>query len=223
MSHNRVSEKTKIKEGRGMGHGRDYKPWITVKEFGSSGVRSAFPDWKHGRMIQCLSQAERNVYIKMRWDDRVIDIREQYPLDIEETDSIAERLGFKPCNNGLTHMTTDFLVDIDDGSHIAISVKKNRKALEDERTKEKLTIEYYYWTERNIPFSVVFEEEAVNPVEVRNIHDVIGCYNAVNIRDDIGRLRHRIARKEILADMTKEINYDELMTKYLEENSNDRH
>lgn len=217
MSHKRVSEERKIKEGRGTGHGKDYKPWIMIREFGSEGVRSAFPDWKHGRMIQCLSQAERNVYLKMRWDDRVTDIREQYPLDLEKTNDIARRLGFMPPDNGRTHMTTDFLVDINDGSHIAISVKKSRDVLKDARTKEKLTIEYYYWTEREIPFSVVFEEEALNPIEIRNIRDVIGCYKTTVTNDKIALLRHKIAHKEIIVDMTKEINYSELLDRYIEE------
>ena len=38
----------KLEEGRGKGHGRDYKPWIETREVSSSGTCSNPIDWKTG-------------------------------------------------------------------------------------------------------------------------------------------------------------------------------
>ena len=47
-----------IKEGRGQGTGKDYKPWIHVRDFSSQGKVSRIQGWKSGRAIQCLSSLE---------------------------------------------------------------------------------------------------------------------------------------------------------------------
>ena len=35
-----------VKEGRGKGRGKDYKPWITIQDFPSVGRASRLPGWK---------------------------------------------------------------------------------------------------------------------------------------------------------------------------------
>ena len=90
-----ISEEGRRLEGRGTGTGALYKPWIKCRELNSTGVATSFPDWKHGRMVELLSQAELWWYVVLRWDDDVIDIREQFPLDKERTDGIARRYGFR--------------------------------------------------------------------------------------------------------------------------------
>lgn len=35
-----------VKEGRGKGRGKDYKPWITIRDFPSVGRASRSPGWK---------------------------------------------------------------------------------------------------------------------------------------------------------------------------------
>ena len=89
----RITTARKLKEGRGTGTGADYKPWIQAREIGSVGTESVFNDWKHGRPIQCLSQGEMKTYHALRWRDDVLDIREQFPLDLKLTLAIAHRLG----------------------------------------------------------------------------------------------------------------------------------
>lgn len=203
----RISEDGKVKEGRGLGTGASYKPWIKIRELNSSGTASSFPDWKHGRMVELLSQAELWAYLKIRWNDSVTDIREQYPIDLTATNSIARRLGFRPAGNGQTHMTTDLLVSIDDGGTMAVSVKAERKGLaEDRRRMELLAIEYEYWKACGVPWQIMFKED-LNPVEIRNIRDAVSCYDIRKVTDEYSFIRHLIARKIITVDMTKPIDY----------------
>ena len=90
----RITEEGKLKQNRGTGTGADYIPWIRAREFNSKGTASTFADYKHGREIQVLSQGELYYYYLLRWQDDVVDIREQYPLDFEETIKIADEMGW---------------------------------------------------------------------------------------------------------------------------------
>ena len=209
----RISEDGKVKEGRGLGTGASYKPWIKIRELNSSGTASSFPDWKHGRMVDLLSQAELWAYLTIRWNDSVTDIREQYPIDLATTNSIARRLGFRPAGNGRTRMTTDLLVSMEDGKTVAVSAKAERKDLEEKKKKmELLAIEYEYWKSYGIPWQIMFKED-LNPIEIRNIRDAVSCYDIRKVTDEFSFVRHLIARKIITVDMTQPIDYREIIEK----------
>ena len=50
--------------------------------------------------MHLLSMGEMYVYYILRFNDEVVDIREQFPLELEETLAIASELGYKhPKNN----------------------------------------------------------------------------------------------------------------------------
>ena len=52
--------------------------------------------WKHGRIHHLLSRPETNYFYCVEWEDRVVDIREQFPLlPQEDTQRIARSLGIK--------------------------------------------------------------------------------------------------------------------------------
>ena len=86
----RISNETKRKRKWGTGDGAEYKPYIITSEFNSLGTTAVITDWKTNRAVHCLSQGEKLWYYILRWDDNNIDIKEQYPLDINETVKIAE-------------------------------------------------------------------------------------------------------------------------------------
>ena len=209
----RISEEGKFKEGRGKGVGADYKPWIKIREVSSQGTACTIQDYKHGREIQLLSQGEMFYYYLLRWDDDVVDIREQYPLILKETKAICDELQWIHPNNGQTHMTTDMLVTFADGHLVAYSVKPDRKVLENPRVVEKLYIERLYWERRGVEFRLVFKSD-VNRIRVRNIMDVVSCYDPRNIQDSFGMLRYKIAHKEISVDLDKRIDYHALLQKH---------
>lgn len=206
-----ISEEGKRLEGRGTGTGALYKPWIKCRELNSTGVATSLPDWKHGRMVELLSQAELWWYVVLRWDDDVIDIREQFPLDKERTDGIARRYGFRPAGNGRVHMTTDLLVSWADGTLTAFSVKTDRTSvMNNRRTMEKQAIEYEYWKEKGIRWGILYKED-LNPVKVFNILDVVPHYGSEMAHDEFAYIRHLIATKRIIVDMDREIDYGRLI------------
>lgn len=95
----------------------------------------------------------------------MIDIREQYPLDIEETVAIAATLGIRHPVNIKTKtpipLTTDFVVTIKTaiGPIDQARTIKHVKHLSSNRVMEKFEIERLYWERRNIDWGIATERE----------------------------------------------------------------
>lgn len=145
MSIYHVTEERKMRDKRGKGTGADYKPWIYVREIKSDGTSSEPIDWTNGRTCQLLSQGEKYLWYYLRWDDSVKNIYEQYPLNLDATNSIAFNSGIKPMLNGKKHMTTDFYVEYQD-----IDTKINRKKV---NIKNIITNEIV-----SLPYSLIIQE-----------------------------------------------------------------
>ena len=210
-----VSLKTKIKQKRGQGEGANYKPWILTREVkGNTGTSTILKDWKHGRQVHLLSQGELWAYYILRWRDDVVDIREQYPLNIDSTIMIADMLGYKhPQKNGQDIvMTTDLFVTVlhdNRQSQIAYCVKSDESVLDSQRCVEKLTIERIYWEAKGIPFKLIYKNK-LNPHLVNNIRDVCTYYNINDCYTEEQLIKHHIAHKQIIVDMTVPIDYNNL-------------
>ncbi len=210
----KIKEERKIREGRGTGTGADYKPWIKIREVNSIGTASTVMDYKTGRPVELLSQGEVYYYYILRWEDTVEDIREQFPLELDRTLEIADKLGIKHPHNRSTRMTTDLLVTRTNGTLEAYSIKADRGVLEKEREREKLFLEKSYWESKGIPFHICLKED-VNLVYVQNIMDVISCYDPSRVQDAHGMIRYLIAHKKISVDMMSSLlSYDALITQY---------
>ena len=153
----RKSEKTKLKEGYGTGTGANYIPYIQTREFNSKGTTCNARDWITGRTVELLSQTEMRVWYLLRWDERVVDIREQFPLDLEITKKIADDSGIThPRYKGeYVHMTTDFIITLKNGKQIALHVKPDKNEYKKSRRQmEKTFLEKYYWEKyQNTKFS----------------------------------------------------------------------
>lgn len=202
------SEQTKEKLKMGTGAGADYKPWIQVGEFGSVGTAGRVVDWKTGRVVHLMSQVEIYFWYILRWNDNILDIREQVPLDLETTERIAEEYGIcHPSKNGKpVVMTTDFLVDVAEGS-MAFSIK--RTANLSERALEKLYLEQHYWMHQDVPWKLVTADD-FDMLTARNIRDIVAFYNVTDFNDRISFLKFLVARKYIQIDISKELDWQEL-------------
>lgn len=201
MSGNVASRKTKIKEKRGFGTGAEYKPYIKAREVPSLGTCTNIIDWKHGRIIQTLSEREAMLYYILRWDDQNVDLREQYPLDLETTNLMAEKHGIIPPFNGKDNMTTDILATRKDGSLVAWSLKDKRDTVANHpRTIEKLYIEKLYWGFNKVEWHLVYKED-LNPIYADNIRLCTEFYDRNKVFDDVSLLKHMIAVKKISVDM----------------------
>ena len=160
------------KEKRGQGNGKNYKPYLTVRDVASKGRVHRRPAVTHGRIVHLLSDLELAAFLLFDWDVSVTDIREQFPLDPEKTINIAKRLGIKhPAAKGVIQvMSTDLLIDINQDGQIlpqAISVKY-RDELENTRVIEKLELEHRYWDGEQVEW-FLFTENEVPKALVQNI------------------------------------------------------
>src|ERR1700759_2350121 len=108
-----------LSEGRGKGRLDKYKPWLTVHDVPSSGLSQRLVGRKSGRLHHVLSDGEANAFLEFDWDDDVLDIREQYPLDRNLTRPVAGEMSVTHPRDQNTStdivMTTDFMLDLKAG------------------------------------------------------------------------------------------------------------
>lgn len=142
---------------------------------------------KTGRIHHLLSDLEAKAFHVFERDDRVLDIREQYPLNRLKTRAIAEKLGFyhpfDPKSGVDIVMTTDFLLDLqlDDGAIVNVAVScKYGDDTEAIRFKEKFEIERIYW-QTNFTELVLFDESQINLDRFNNLQ-------AAHAHHDVGEL-----------------------------------
>ncbi|MDD9267871.1 TnsA endonuclease N-terminal domain-containing protein [Paenibacillus sp. GCM10023248] len=175
-----------LKEGRGQGEGKDYKPWINIHSFSSRGQVVRDYSYTVGRVHHLMSKLERNYFVMLDWDDSVVDIREQYPIiEFDKTVAIAKRLGYKhPMRNKVPIViTSDFCFKkIQEGeAQTVIHTVKPSFDLEDKRVLEKLEIEKLYYTEKGIEWQVITEKN-MNKAEIRNLLWIRPAFFIENVR-----------------------------------------
>lgn len=222
----KISDKTKRKQKRGEGTGANYSPWIQVREMTRDlGIRSLVIDWKTGRQVHLLSLNEVHWYYITRWRDDVIDIREQFPLDKEKTDWIADHLHVQ---EPAGVMTTDMLVTYLDENGIkkekAYSVKNSYKDVFGDisdpkvlRRVELLRIEMAYWRLKNIDYEIIFGDRQINKIFAENIAIVIDMYNADKVMNRQDFLCYLIAHKYLKIETmeTQPLDFVKLTEQYL--------
>ncbi len=150
-----------IKEGRGQGTGADYIPWIKIQDFPSNGVCSRILGRTTGRVHHLLSRNESAYFYLLDCSTIVSDIREQFPLRLQDTLDIARSLGIRhPWDNSSTFpivMTTDFLITTSEGL-LARTIKETGE-LSNPRVLEKFAIEHAYWKHYDIDWKIVTEKQ----------------------------------------------------------------
>ena len=89
------------KEKRGQGFGKDYKPFLTVRDVPSKGRVHRRPALTHNRVVHLLSDLELAAFLLFDWMPTVVDIREQFPLNPETTiDFRAHKRGKRKSDRG---------------------------------------------------------------------------------------------------------------------------
>jgi hypothetical protein len=160
-----------IKEGRGSGEGKDYKPWLTVRDVSSLGRSHRIFGHKSQRTHHLLSDLELAVFLLLEWCSETLDIREQFPLRLEETQAIAVEAGIAhPAYRGKPHiMTSDFLVNTSNSNEPKYVLQaKYTESLHDARTIEKMEVERRYWVNKSVPWRIVTEKD-IPPTLSQNI------------------------------------------------------
>lgn len=243
-----------LKEGRGQGHGAEYKPWITIHDFPSQGRSHRALGWKTRRVQHFLSDHELRYLLLLDWADSVTDVREQFPLiEYDITQEIAKDMGIKhPTDtaSGFPYIfTTDFLISIhSDGKTVEIArTVKPARELEITRVIEKFELERRYWLAKGVDWGIVTEREmprilaanidvihsaykleATPEMDIQNLlllanmlKDRLRTSNgsisgvAAKLDEEMNLsggtsltvFKHLIARKEVLLDMGKKLDF----------------
>lgn len=176
-----------IKQGRGSGTGKDYQPWLTVRDLPSEGRSHRVWGFQAQRTHHFFSDLELAAFFLFDWSASVTDIREQYPLRLDDTRELATQAGIRhPQMQGkIQIMSTDFLVDtnLPERRQFAIQVKTSSD-LSNPRTVEKLELERRYWKLKKIPWYLLTEKQ-IPPVVSENI---AWLYPAQHVVDGIESL-----------------------------------
>ena len=216
----RKSDKSKLKQGYGTGRLGNYKPYIRVSEFNSPGTCANPIDWKTGRTVHLLSQVEKQFWYMLRFSNQIYDVREHFPLDLEETKKLANKLGIPHPHNdkGYCVMTTDFLVDLKNGEQLALSLDSNITVEQTKSKSKKVEYRYLekeYWNEKGIDWILV-PKDAINKIYAKNIEDVTYYYSYEYVTDDISLVKHLIANKYLMVDMATDLlDYKEITEKLM--------
>ena len=185
--HTKESIAKRIKQGRGMGTGSEYKPWLTVHDFPSNSRVHRIWDPRLNRMRDLLSDLEEKVYYFYWWSSKITQIREQFPLlPQEETISIAQEFGLEhprdPKTKYPTVMTTDFFLDCESLTgkvHYARTVKPASQ-LKNPNVIGKFEIERIYWEHRGINWKIVTEADI--PFNTTfNVKWIYPCYSETGV------------------------------------------
>jgi hypothetical protein len=154
------------KEGRGEGIGRDYNPWVKVSDFSSSGRVSRVLGWKTNREHHFISDGETKLFYLFEWSDRIVDIREQFPLlDRELCFKIAEDMGVKypkDLKSGTPYvLSTDFMLTVTHEGKNTYEARtfKPSKSLNNKGTAMKLEIERRYYASQGTNWKIVTEKD----------------------------------------------------------------
>ncbi|WP_336151306.1 TnsA endonuclease N-terminal domain-containing protein [Acinetobacter ursingii] len=192
----------RIKEGRGQGSGASYKPWLRIHEVPSQGLSHRIYSFKTRRTHHLLSNLELGVFLTLDWIEHIQDIREQFPLRLDETLEIAINNGIKHPNvRGINQvMTSDFLVDSSSHKQFVIQVKPLSE-LKNPRTIEKLEIERKYWQSKNIPWYIITEKE-LNPTVLDNIK---WLYTSLTDTEDYTQLLNALNNFEFICQQNKQM------------------
>ncbi len=173
-----------IKEGRGQGEGKEYKPWLQVNDISSKGRVTRLHGNKADRMHHFLSDMEKKVFYLYEFEPVVVDIREHYPLlDLLETPEILDSKMKKRLIDNKTSLphilTTTFLIKLQENGQttfIARSVKLS-KELEKNSVIELYEIQRRYWSEvKKIDYGIITEKE-IPEVRCKNLEWLHSAYD----------------------------------------------
>lgn len=167
--------KQRIKEGRGKGKLKEYKPWLNIQDVPSTGQVNRKTSWTTGREHQLMSELELHYLFVFDWMPFIVEIREQFPLlPHGDTLVIAEELGIQhptdPSTNEPIVVTTDFVITVEEGGMLtdrAVAIKPARE-LQNPRVIEKLEIERVYWQTVGVHWCIGTERD-LDMVFVRNV------------------------------------------------------
>ncbi len=228
------SDINKILEGRCRGQGSEYVGFKKANESHSIGTATQIYDPVTDRVVDVLSMGEMYFFWLKRFEEKVIEIKEQVIMIPDIVAKVAHENGLNIPNRILT---TDFLVLYDDGTLKAYSIKSGRKNFDKEtctdervwkRNIRRQILEKKYWESLGVEWELVFSED-MNYKKAVNIRSVMQCYDKENVSTPDHMYRYLIAHKHIVVDLDNYIRFAEIanaheaeIKKLYEEVTNDK-
>lgn len=170
----KTSYQSKLKQKRGIGRGKDYIPWIKVREFSGKGNNKRVLGLKSGRIHNFLSNFEASLFYIFDLDKNIEEIREQFPLlEVEIAKELAEEAGIRyPSDkNDEPHiLTSDYFLTYTDGREVAITMKYLKDITK--RQLELFEVERRYWNVKGIQWKIVTELEMPSKDLLMNYEDI---------------------------------------------------
>lgn len=170
-----------VADGNGAGEGESYKPWLRVQDVPSRGRSRKVQGMKVNRIHQVFSDLEYRYLTVLEFSERVVDIREQYPLfPTEEAQQIAARLGIAypryPATTVPYVMTTDFLVTCTDTAGQKYTAARTLKYSDEltadkslQRRLEKFELEKALWASKGVIDWGIVTENMLGRALIRNL------------------------------------------------------
>jgi hypothetical protein len=171
-----------LAERRGIGVGRDYRPWLQIQDVPSSGRSHRPYGIKTQRVHHLLSDGEWKCFLRFEADPMVVDVQEQFPMDRMGTFREAHALGVRHPRtlDGTPYvMTIDFLVTRATSTGLVrtpYTFKYDPETLAP-RERELMSITQAFWAGMGSELQVLdqsFFDEAfnINYDSVRAYHDI---------------------------------------------------
>lgn len=164
-------QKRWIKEGRGQGYLKDYKPWLTIRDVNSKGRSHRVFGHTTQRTHHLLSDLQLAIFLLLDWNPLITDIREQFPLPLNTTLEISEeaQISHPKVKNALQTISSSFYVTSQSTNQTNFVIRtKYTNSLQDERIIEKLELERRYWKSTDTPWYMLTEKE-IPSVVLNNI------------------------------------------------------
>ena len=163
------------KQGRGTGAKEFWLPWLTEADLPPRfGHKTRYASAICPRVGIALSSIEVITRSYYEFVSNVDDVREQFPLDREQTRRIARKLGIKhPCDPDSRVdivMTTDLVVSLKepDGSFLELPRScKSHTRVHDFNQAEHAEIERRYWADRGRNWRMVTDSARSMPPVLR--------------------------------------------------------
>ncbi|MEH7114576.1 TnsA endonuclease C-terminal domain-containing protein [Neobacillus niacini] len=196
-----------LDEGRGAGIGKDYKPWLRVQDIASQGRSTRIYSFTSQRVVHMLSDLQLYYFYLLEFDDRVVDIRENYPaLDFHELNIPLDGELTKKLFNSKTKaphvFEVSFLVtrmDQQNKPYYEARAIKSSSEFEKKTTIQRLELLHRYFERKQIDFGIVTEKE-INKQFARNIGWILTAYDLHDYPDLIGNFHY--LKQDMLNDLT---------------------
>lgn len=152
--------RSRIRRRRGVGFGKEYVPWLKIRDVPSRGTSSVVSGIHIRRPYHLLSELEAIYFFLIERRSSIIDIQEQWPiLDVDQTLTLCALSGVQHRYRGQypEPFTIDFLITEEIEGQIkcrAASIKTHADAV-DPKIRQRLAIEFAWCRERGVPWTLV--------------------------------------------------------------------